>query len=71
MSQGKRPEDGISSADAQALLTDETLLPELEGQSGAQGQHPDEPPPTYGEHHDHMQFSQPGFEADASLNGMF
>ena len=29
-----------------------------------------EAPPAYGEHHDHVQFSQPGFNAGAAVTGM-
>ncbi|KAF4121720.1 UDP:flavonoid glycosyltransferase YjiC, YdhE family [Geosmithia morbida] len=61
------PEGGLSSRDAEALISDEAPISELEGQPASKPQQHDDPPPTYGESHSHMRFSQPGFEADASL----
>lgn len=51
-----------------ALVPDGFLVPELEGQGENQNQ-PQEPPPAYGEQHDQLQFSQPGFEAGAAITG--
>ncbi|POR35790.1 Sterol 3-beta-glucosyltransferase UGT80B1 [Tolypocladium paradoxum] len=42
-----------------ALVTDGFMVPSLDT--------PDETPPAYGEHHDQVQFSQPGFEAGAEV----
>lgn len=50
------------------LVSGGFLVPELEGHDGDQ-QHPQEAPPAYGEQHDQMQFSQPGFEAGAAITG--
>ena len=46
---------------SEALVTDGFLLPSL----GT----PNEALPAYGEHHDQVQFSQPGFEAGAEVTG--
>lgn len=51
-----------------SLVTDGFLVPELEGHDGNQDP-PQEAPPAYGEQHDQMQFSQPGFEAGAAITG--
>ncbi len=44
------------------------LVPELDDRDDS-GNQTHDVPPTYGEHLDHMAFSQPGFEADAAING--
>ncbi|KAK7420184.1 hypothetical protein QQZ08_010540 [Neonectria magnoliae] len=46
---------------SETLITDGFQLPNIDPGDG-------EPPP-YGEHHDHVQFSQPGFEAGAAVTG--
>lgn len=51
-----------------ALVTDGFLVPELDVQTGSD-EPPHEAPPAYGELHDQMQFSQPGFEAGAAITG--
>ena len=51
-----------------ALVSDGFLVPELDVQGGS-NEPPQEPPPAYGELHDQMQFSQPGFEAGAAITG--
>lgn len=56
------PEDASLAAQTAGGL----LVPELEDQDG---QGPLEAPPPYGELHNQMQFSQPGFEAGAAVNG--
>lgn len=61
---------GSSQLDPASLLSDGFLVPELEGNYGTSEQ-PQEAPPAYGEQHDQMQFSQPGFEAGAAITGMF
>ena len=61
---------GSSQVDPASLLSDGFLVPELEGNYGNNEQ-PQEAPPAYGEQHDQMQFSQPGFEAGAAITGMF
>jgi hypothetical protein len=47
---------------AEALVTDGYMVQDLVP--------PDEEPPAYGDLHDQMQFSQPGVEAGAVVNGM-
>lgn len=49
---------------ADALVTDGFLVPNLDSPNNAE-------PPAYGEQHDHVQFSQPGFDAGAEITGMF
>lgn len=53
--------DGEDGADA--LVTDGFLVPNLDSPNDAE-------PPAYGEQHDHVQFSQPGFDAGAEITGM-
>jgi hypothetical protein len=50
-------EDGI-----EALVTDGFLVPSLDTPDDIE-------PPAYGEQHDHVQFSQPGFNAGAEITG--
>jgi hypothetical protein len=45
-----------------ALVSDGFNMPDLEAARDA--------PPPYGELHDQLQFSQPGFEAGANVTGM-
>ncbi|KPM43368.1 Sterol 3-beta-glucosyltransferase UGT80B1 [Neonectria ditissima] len=56
--QQQKSRDDVS----ETLMTDGFQLPDIDPGDG-------EPPP-YGEHHDHVQFSQPGFEAGAAVTGM-
>lgn len=55
---------GTSHESMEALVTDGFLVPDL----GTTNEAP--PPPAYGEQHDQMQFSQPGFEAGAAITGI-
>lgn len=48
---------------SEPVLTDGFQLPDLNAV--------DSEPPPYGDHHDQVQFSQPGFEAGAAVTGMF
>lgn len=48
---------------AAALVTDGFLVPSLDGPNDAE-------PPAYGEQHNHVRFSQPGFDAGAEITGM-
>ncbi|KAF7551394.1 hypothetical protein G7046_g7738 [Stylonectria norvegica] len=50
-----------SDNNSEAVVTDGFQLPDIDPGDGA--------PPPYGEDHDHVQFSQPGFEAGAELAG--
>ncbi|KAF7550013.1 hypothetical protein G7Z17_g6002 [Cylindrodendrum hubeiense] len=54
-------EQASRTADSEPLITDGFQLPDL-GMDDSQ-------PPPYGDHHDHVQFSQPGFEAGAAVRG--
>lgn len=58
-----RADTGQSSLDGanQTLVTDGFLVPDLDPENEA--------PPAYGELHDQVQFSQPGFEAGAAVTG--
>lgn len=47
---------------SEALVTDGFVLPDLEVPADA--------PPAYGSHHDLLQFSRRGFEAEAALTGV-
>lgn len=51
----------ITSYGEEHLVTDGFVLPDLD--------ETDVPPPAYGEHHDRMDFSQPGVNAGAALTG--
>lgn len=54
----------ITNNDTEALVTDGFLVPSLDTPS-------DEAlPPAYGDQHDHVQFSQPGFDAGAEVTGV-
>ena len=48
---------------ADALVTDGFQLPDIDPGDGA--------PPPYGESHDQVHFSQPGFDAGAEVTGMY
>jgi hypothetical protein len=48
---------------AEALVTDGFLVPNLDSPNDAE-------PPAYGAQHDHVHFSQPGFDAGAEVTGM-
>lgn len=52
------PRDDLSDA----LVTDGFQLPDIEPEAGD--------PPPYEGNHDHVQFSQPGFDAGAQVTGM-
>lgn len=54
-------ESASSDNISEPLVSDGFILPEMEV--------PDEAPPAYGEYHDRMQFSQPGFDAGAAVTG--
>lgn len=49
----------IGEEGSNALVTDGFIIPHLGS--------PGDTPPAYGAHHDHLQFSQPGFEAGAAV----
>lgn len=51
----------IGDDSAGGLVTDGFVVPPLGS--------PSDTPPAYGAHHDHVQFSQPGFEAGAAVTG--
>ena len=50
--------------EAQTLVADGFLVPSLEPSGDCE-----QVPPAYGEQHDHVQFSQPGFDAGAEVTG--
>ena len=56
-----------SGVAADSLMSDGFLVPELELTEDSHGGKPQEPPPAYGDSHDRLQFSQPGFEAGAAI----